>query len=96
MQGRKTQVRVTLTPEERSILLAWQRATTMPVGPVRRARVLLLLEGGESVSEVARVVGINRRYIYKWVQRFLAQGVAGLANQATAKAGALPGARPRG
>lgn len=87
MQGRKTGIHVILTPEERTIMLAWQRATTMPVGPVRRARILLLLEDGMSVSEIARVIGINRRYIYKWVQRFLTQGVAGLANQTRAQAG---------
>lgn len=69
---------VALTPQERAMFQAWQRATTMPMGRVRRGRMLLLLDAGESVSQVARVVGIQRRFVYKWVQRFHREGIAGL------------------
>jgi transposase len=30
---------------------------------------------------VAVTVGISRRFVYKWVQRFLADGVEGLADK---------------
>lgn len=72
---------VALTPQERALFQKWQRATSMPAGQVRRGRMLLLLDAGATVSHIARAVGIDRRFVYKWAQRFLAQGVEGLADK---------------
>ena len=80
-RGRKTSLTIPLTPEERQTLLAWQRATIVPSGVSRRARTILLLAEGRSITAIAATVGISRRFVYKWVQRFLAQGVEGLANK---------------
>ena len=77
-RGRKTSLTITLTPAERQTLLAWQRATTIAAGRARRGRLIVLVADGKPLSEVAATVGISRRFIYKWVQRFLAQGVEGL------------------
>jgi transposase len=33
------------------------------------------------ITDIAATVGISRRFVYKWVQRFLEQGLAGLANK---------------
>ena len=33
------------------------------------------------ISHIADTVGISRRFVYKWVQRFLQEGVAGLADK---------------
>jgi transposase len=33
------------------------------------------------ISDVATTVGISRRFVYKWVQRFLAKGLEGLADK---------------
>jgi hypothetical protein len=80
-RGRKTALRVCLTSAERQALLAWQRSTTLPAGLVRRARIILLVSEGTALAAIARTVGIGRRFVYKWVQRFLAQGLEGLADQ---------------
>ena len=80
-RGRKTSLTIPLTPEERQTLLAWQRATIVPSGVSRRARMILLLAEGRSITAIAATVGISRRFVYKWAQRFLAQGVEGLANK---------------
>lgn len=77
-RGRRTHLTVTLTPQDRSTLDAWQRATTIPVGRARRARILLLLAEGLSITKIADTVGISRRFVYKWVARFRAGGVDGL------------------
>ena len=69
-RGRKTQVRVELTPETRQQLECCQRATSIPAGLARRARLVLLLASGASVSDAARLVGMQRRHVYKWVERF--------------------------
>jgi hypothetical protein len=80
-RGRKTSFTIRLTPAERQTLLAWQRATSIPAGLARRSRMLLLLADGVPISHVAALVGISRRYVYKWVQRFLEEGLAGLADK---------------
>jgi transposase len=48
---------------------------------VRRATAVHLLHLGHRVAEVAEIVSASRPIIYAWRRRFLAQGVAGLANQ---------------
>ena len=80
-RGRKTSLTVPLTPAERRTLLAWQRATTISAGRARRGRIILLMADGIPISDVAATVGISRRFVYKWVQRFLADSVEGLADK---------------
>ena len=80
-RGRKTSLTVPLTPAERRTLLAWQRATTISAGRARRGRIILLMADGMPISDVAVTVGISRRFVYKWVQRFMAEGVEGLADK---------------
>ena len=80
-RGRKTSLTIRLTPAERRTLLAWQRATTISAGLARRARVILLLADGVTITDIAAAVGMSRRHTYKWVQRFLQQGLEGLQDK---------------
>jgi transposase len=80
-RGRKTSLTIRLTPAERRTLLAWQRATTISAGRARRGRIILLMADGMPISDVAVTVGISRRFVYKWVQRFVTEGVEGLADK---------------
>ena len=80
-RGRKTSLTIHLTPAERRTLFTWQRATTIPAGLARRGRIILLLADGMTITDIATMVGISRRFVYKWVQRFLAEGVEGLADK---------------
>jgi hypothetical protein len=80
-RGRTTALVIPLTPAERRTLLAWQRSTTIRAGLCRRAQIILLVAEGRSITAIAATVGISRRFVYKWVQRFLAQGVEGLADR---------------
>ncbi len=79
-RGRKTSLTIDLTPEERQTLLAWQRSTTISAGRARRGRIILLLADGVPLSHIADVVGLNRRFVYKWAERFLHERVAGLTD----------------
>ena len=81
VRGRKTNLVVCLTPEQRDILESWQRSITIPAGLARRGRIILLLADGASISHISRIVGIRRRFIYKWVGRFQDQGVSGLIDK---------------
>ena len=86
-RGRKTSRTIHLTPAERRTLLAWQRATTIPAGLARRGRIILLLADGMTITDMATIVGISRRFVYNWVQRFLAEGVAGRLGRARSRRG---------
>ena len=77
-RGRTTSLTIRLTPVERQTLLAWQRATTISAGRARRGRIILLLADRLPISTIAATVGISRRFVYKWVQRFVQEGLEGL------------------
>ena len=81
-RGRKTALHLRLTPADRQTLLAWQRSTTLPAGRARRGRIILQLVDGVPVSHIATTVGISRRFVYKWLQRFMHDGIDGLADKA--------------
>jgi hypothetical protein len=80
-RGRTTALTIRLTPAQRRTLLAWQRATTISAGCARRGRIILLVADGIPIAHIAATVGISRRFVYKWVQRFLEEGVEGLADK---------------
>ena len=77
-RGRTTSLTIRLTPAQRQTLLAWQRATTIPAGQARRGRIMLLLADGMTITDIAATVGMSRRHTYKWIQRFLQEGLEGL------------------
>ena len=80
-RGRKTSFTIRLTPAQRQTLLAWQRATNIPAGIARRGRILLLLADGMTITDIAAAVGISRRHTYKWIQRFVQEGLEGLEDK---------------
>ena len=92
-RGRKIALTLHLTPAERQTLHSWQRATTIPAGLARRGRIILLLVDGMTITAITKTVGISRRFVYKWVQRFLEQGVEGLADK-PGRGGRHHGPRP--
>ena len=80
-RGRRTSLIIRLTPTERQTLLVWQRATAIPAGLARRGRIILLLADGVTITDIAAAVGMSRHHIYKWVQRFVQQGLEGLRDK---------------
>src|SRR5712691_7035367 len=80
-RGRKTSLTVRLTPAERQTLRAWQRSTLIPAGLARRGRMLLLLADGMTITDAAAAVGMSRRHAYKWIQRFVQEGLEGLTDR---------------
>src|SRR2546426_7348244 len=80
-RGRKTSLMIRLTPDERETLTRWQRSTTIRAGYANRGRMLLLLADGLPVVQVATMVGITRRFVYKWARRFVQYGLEGLTDK---------------
>ena len=80
-RGWKTSLTIHLTAEQRQTLLAWQRSTTIPAGRARWGRIILLLADGVPLAHIATRVGIGRHFVYKWVKRFLREGLEGLEDK---------------
>jgi transposase len=78
MLSREARTKVSLSEEQRDELLGWLRRTNIAAGLAKRARAMLLLAEGTSVSQTARLVDLQRRHLYKWIERFRKQGIAGL------------------
>jgi len=71
---------VVVTAAQRQELEALLRRTNVAAGLARRARAILLLAGGASVSATGRLVAMQRRHLYKWMDRFRQNGVSGLCD----------------
>ena len=54
-RGRTTSLTIRLTPAERQMLLAWQRATTISAGRAQRSRLLL------GIRDLAAIRGVFPR-----------------------------------
>jgi transposase len=80
-RGRTTSLTIRLTPAQRQTLRAWQRATTISAGLARRGRIILLVADRMPIAQIAATVGISRRHVYKWVQRFVQEGLEGLTDK---------------
>jgi transposase len=56
------------------------RSRTAPVRLVERARMIDLARQGQRVPAIAATVGVSAPVVRRWLARFNAQGVAGLAD----------------
>jgi hypothetical protein len=75
-------IRIELSVDEREELEAISRAQALPHRAVVRAKIILLLVDGESVSGVARALGQRRRIVAKWAHRFIKKRLRGLDDAA--------------
>ena len=69
---------VSVTATQREELDALLRRPSIAAGLAKRARAILLLADGTSVSATGRIVQMQRRHLYKWADRFRRQGLRGL------------------
>jgi hypothetical protein len=79
--GRVSQKTIVLSDAERHELEDWLRSTTQKAGLVRRGRIVLLRAQGIPLARIGREVGIRRRHVEKWVDRFRAERLDGLADR---------------
>ena len=77
-RGRRTSIHIELAQGQREQLESWVRSTTRRAGLVGRARIILMLWQGQSISHISRTVGMARQHVVKWAKRVLDQGVDGL------------------
>ena len=78
MPGPKSFREVHLSDEQSEELQSLTRSTTAPTGKTRRADIVLRAARGERIRVIAREVGVRRDVVRKWIDRFIAEGMAGL------------------
>src|SRR5262245_56105995 len=67
-----------LTPEEQQELQARARSRSLRAEDVRRARLILLLEDGQSYTEIQKMLSCTAMYVSRWKKRFVADRIPGL------------------
>lgn len=81
MQGRKTPIKIILTEEESKKLNVIIRSFKTPVGLLERAKIVIMISEGHSLSHIGRVIGIQRRIVRKWGKRFMEKRLKGLEDE---------------
>jgi transposase len=81
MSGPRSRRVVDLSAQDRASLMALTRRTTAAVALVRRARIVLLAADGLPLDRIAREVGADRTIVRTWLDRYRADGLAGLPDR---------------
>jgi transposase-like protein len=63
-----------LSPEEIEHLKSLRDSRTAPWRETQRARIMLRYHSGETITQIARAVGMTRKSVGKWVSKALAVG----------------------
>src|SRR6516164_3971009 len=72
-----------LSPEDRAELEGWVADRNTPQKLVWRSRIVLLSAAGNGTMSIMRAVGKSKPSVWRWQERYLAQGIAGLKRDAT-------------
>jgi len=67
-----------LTVNDQLELESWLRTSTLSQNLVQRARIVLALNAGESPKNVAERLETTTATVFKWRNRYIEQGLAGL------------------
>ena len=70
-----------LSPEERETIHTLLRSRTVPAGYYQRALIIHFSSRGETPAEIARRLEHKFDNVVKWIRRFNAEGLAGLAER---------------
>jgi len=79
--GRKG-IEVVVSELEREQLLSMSRSRSLPHSLVRRAKIVLMAADGHTTTEIAMQCELTPPAITHWKKRFVAQGLAGLHDEA--------------
>jgi transposase len=74
---------IQLSPEDRARLEGWVAGRNTPQKLVWRARIVLMWAQGAGLTAIVRATGKTKRTAYRWRDRYIAHGVAGLERDAT-------------
>jgi len=86
----RTGISVTVTPDDRRQLEAIVADRNRAQKHVARARVILATADGCGTNEVVRRSGLSKPVVWRWQERFMHEGIAGLLRDKTRKPGKPP------
>lgn len=69
---------LTVSAGEREQLEAWASSRSLAHGQVRRARIVLMSDGGMSNTAIAAKLGLSMPTVGKWRERYRTEGLEGL------------------
>ena len=72
---------LTLQTADRPMLESWARSQTLSHHQMQRVRMLLSLAAGQTLATVAAAVGASDEMVARWRNRYLAEGLEGLADR---------------
>jgi transposase len=72
---------LTVTEDERVVLVRWSRRPKSPHSIAQRARIVVLAAAGMANVAVADTVGVNQATVVKWRKRFLTRRLDGLVDE---------------
>jgi transposase len=76
-------VSITVTLADRDRLEAIVRDRNSPQKHVWRARIVLLTGDGQGTNAITRAIGKDKTVVWRWQERFMHEGVAGLTRDKT-------------
>src|SRR6266851_8317937 len=76
-------ISVSVSPEDQVQLGAMVRDRNSPQKHVWRARIILLTAEGAGTVAIMRAVGKDKRAVWRWQERFMHEGIAGLTRDRT-------------
>ena len=79
----RTGISLTVTPAIRRRLKAVARNRNSPQKHVWRAKIILLSADGVGTNEIKRQTGTSKTCVWRWQERFMAEGFAGLLRDKT-------------
>ena len=94
MRGRKSEVVIQLTAEQRAELEKLARSRSVAAGLQRRCEAVLAIADGLKFTQAMELVKMSDKHLRKWCRRYLAEGLKGLQDQPGR--GRKPGFSPRG
>jgi len=88
--GMRTGIKVEVTAEDRNRLNAVMADRNSPQKHVWRAHVVLLTADGCGTAEIMRRSNLSKTAVWRWQERFMTEGVAGLLRDKTRPARITP------
>ncbi len=76
-------ITIAVTPADRVRLDAIARDRNSPQNHVWRARIVLLTADGKGTNAITEAVGKDKTAVWRWQERFMHEGVAGLTRDKT-------------
>ena len=84
---------ITLSRMERALLVRRAGVRSLRPAEARRARLILLLDAGQTWASIRHKLACNDAFIDRWSKRYQAQRLAGLRPRRAPRAASRPAAR---